>query len=366
MRRGHEPFPVGPRVALIQGNFVATVRNDQHEPREIFMSHRQLTGMVVGERPDVVVWPEGMFPYGIFLAEQGITDDQLQKTSPDVPVNLWRNEEAQQALSDLTDMTNAAMIVGAAVYTAGPLEYALYNSAVFLQPGIGLVNRYDKIHRVPFGEYIPLHDMLPFLQKFTPFRGQFGIDRGKEAHVFRYRDWQLIPIICFEDTVPHLVRRIASVAGINGAEQSQCLVNLTNDGWFHGSSALDQHLITSLFRAVEVRAPLVRAVNTGISAVIDGDGVIRDPDVFFEGVTSKGSSERVQSFRDPKTGRFHKQISCALVADVPLDPRTSLYVMIGDTFALLCLTASVAILLSSLFLRPAPVRSGPESLVPSA
>ncbi|WP_175516909.1 apolipoprotein N-acyltransferase [Planctomicrobium piriforme] len=351
LRRGHAPFPRGPRVALIQGNFVATVRNDTHEPRDIFLMHRHLTGMTVGESPDIVVWPEGMFPYGMYTAESGVTDAQLSSVVPEIPLEIWRKGESQAALTDLADMTNAALIIGASVFAARPLDYSIYNSAVFVQPGVGVVNRYDKIHRVPFGEYIPLRDSLPFLQSLTPFRGKFGIDRGEQAHVFRYKDWQLIPLICFEDTVPHLVRRIAHSAQVNGNDQSQCLVNLTNDGWFHGSSELEQHLITSLFRAVETRTPLVRAVNTGISAVIDGDGVIREPDEFLDGTSPSEGVPKRKSIRDPRTGRFHKQLNCALVADVPLDPRTSLYVAVGDWFAAACLAGCLAVLLSGLFVK---------------
>src|SRR5690606_1556993 len=103
------------------------------------------------------------------------------------------------------------------------------------------------------------------------------------------------------------------------------LVNLTNDGWFHGSSELEQHLITAAFRAVETRTPMVRAVNMGISAIIDGDGVIRQRAV------------------DPETGRS-KQVEAVLVDYVPLDPRQSLYVAWGDWFGTLCLTLCGAFL----------------------
>lgn len=338
LRRHQGDFPIGPRVGLVQGNFVATVRNDQHDPREIFLMHRQLSGLVVAEQPDVILWPEGMFPYPVYENEQNLTDEQLQSAVPEVPVEAWRSRQSQQALADLADMTNAALIIGASVCAARPADYALYNSALFVQPGVGLTNRYDKIHRVPFGEYIPLRETLPGLQSLTPFRGKFGIDPGTQAQVFRYKDWQLIPLICFEDTVPHLVLRIARAADVNAGQGTACLVNLTNDGWFHGSSELEQHLITASFRAIETRTPLVRAVNTGISAVIDGDGVVREPATFID---LDGQPPR-SSPRDPRTGKFHKQLNCALVADVPLDPRSSPYVIWGDWFALLCLAAGVA------------------------
>ncbi len=126
-------------------------------------------------------------------------------------------------------------------------------------------------------------------------------------------------------------------------------MNLTNDGWFHGSSELDQHLITARFRCIETRTPMVRAVNTGISALIDGDGLIVEPDelIDLDGLTN-GSPRK--SIRDPHTGRLYKEINCAQVGDVPLDDRESLYVMLGDWFAGLC--AAVCLCLAVVGLLP--------------
>ncbi|MBW3543717.1 MAG: apolipoprotein N-acyltransferase, partial [Planctomycetes bacterium] len=125
-----------------------------------------------------------------------------------------------------------------------------------------------------------------------------------------------------------------------------CLVNLTNDGWFHGAAELDQHLVISAFRAVECRTPMLRAVNTGISAIIDGDGVIREPDVFIDGERAGRTS-----MRDPQTGRWHKQLSAVLVADVPLDGRRTLYVAWGDWFAATCSALCVAMVVAGLAAR---------------
>jgi len=351
VRRSHGDFPLGPRVGLIQGNFVASVRNNTDSPQEIYMQHRHLTGLTLSEEPDLIVWPEGMFPSGLYEVDPGVTDAELTSISP-IPAAVWKDSGPQRALQDLADMTNAALVIGTTSFVAHADSYSLYNSAVLVQPDAGITNRYDKIHRVPFGEYIPLKDSLPFLQSLTPFRGKFGIDAGIQAHVFRWKEWQLIPIICFEDTVPQLVRKIARSANLNGSVQNQVLVNLTNDGWFHGSSELDQHLITSQFRAIETRTPLVRAVNTGISAVIDGDGVVREAVKFFDAGPHDDDNETIRdSMRDKRTGRLHKQLSCAIVADVPLDPRTSWYITWGDWFAAGCLMACAAIGLSGIFRR---------------
>ena len=182
------------------------------------------------------------------------------------------------------------------------------------------------------------------LRTFAPFPTEWGLPKGESARIFEYGGVKYSPVICFEDTVPQLVRGIA-----NGAdEQIDVFVNHTNDGWFKGSSELDQHLITASFRAVETRTPMVRAVNTGISAVIDGDGVIREPDVFIDGDADQANPDSIRkTLVNPDTGRWNKSMNAAVVMDVPLDNRTSAYVRNGDWFAqsccfamLLCATAA--------------------------
>jgi apolipoprotein N-acyltransferase len=199
------------------------------------------------------------------------------------------------------------------------------------------------MHRVIFGEYIPLRETIPWLRKLTPFSDNFGIAKGEKAVLFQLDEYRFAPVICYEDTVPHLVRGIVKSAKASG-QPVDCLVNLTNDGWFHGSSELDQHLITAQFRAVECRTPVVRAVNTGISAFIDGDGVVLEPRVFFD-----GDGQGRDSLRDPDTGKYHKQLNAALVHDIPLDQRQSLYVQTGDWFAASCGLGAVVFLVGGLW-----------------
>jgi apolipoprotein N-acyltransferase len=222
---------------------------------------------------------------------------------------------------------------------------------------------------VIFGEYVPLKETLPWLQAFSPLPDDFGISAGAGPVAFDAGRWNVAPIICFEDTVPHLVRgivrRFDATDSHNAVKPERqrlaCLLNLTNDGWFHGSSELDQHLITSAFRAVECRTPLVRAVNTGISAVIDGDGVIREPEVFLDGEATwqkqrdtlkqagrNRSEQRVplsmfepvrSTLTDPATGRWRKSLNATVIDTVPLDNRRSAYVAYGDWFGGTCSAA---------------------------
>ncbi len=349
IRCSQAQFLAGPRVALIQGNFPTEVKQDDYSAREIYLTHFQLTGLTVPYRPDVVVWPETMLRSPLLIYDSDLSDEELKAMHPNIPPSYWRNprSDINPILRDHAEQADAAMILGVDTRVARRQQSAHYNSAVFVKPHVGIVDRYDKIHRVPFGEYIPLKESLPFLGKLTPYGDTFGIAPGSAAHVFTLNSWRLLPLICFEDTVPHLVRNmVASTTGDSG-QPVDVLVNLTNDGWFHGSSELEQHLITASFRSIETRTPMVRAVNTGISAVIDGNGVIREPLAFidYDAMRSAGTDQTVTkrtSMRDPKTGKFHKQLNAALVVDVPLDHRSSLYVRWGDWFATVCLTLMLA------------------------
>jgi apolipoprotein N-acyltransferase len=337
IRRDQADFKTGPRIALIQGNFPTSVKRDPSAALRIFQQHHRLTGLSVRHQPDLIVWPESMYLAPLLSAAEDLTDDDLKRLAPELPPELppeaWRSTAVSEALADMSTQAGAAMVIGIEALDVDRNGMHHYNSAALVQKSAGVTNRYDKIHRVPFGEYIPFKESLPWLRNFTPFGPYFGLDAGKGAVTFSVAQWRFAPIICFEDTVPHLVRGIVkstSEATPDGG-QIDCLVCLINDGWFHGSSELDQHLITALFRAVECRTPMIRAVNTGISAFIDGDGVVIEPDLFID-----GDKQGRDSIRDPETGRFHKQLNAALVADLPLDNRSSLYVSGGDWFAGSC------------------------------
>jgi apolipoprotein N-acyltransferase len=345
VRRHQADFVAGPRVALVQGNFTAQVKHDPSEVTSIFNRHYELTGDAVRFQPDVIIWPETMLREPLLIRSPNLSDDDLHRLAPRLPAFLWKSSHLQVLMRDMSRQAGAAMIFGVEALVADDASFNRYNSAVLSLPDRGLAARYDKIHRVIFGEYIPLKEYLPFLRQFVPYGAGFGIDAGVQATAFDYKSWRLAPVICFEDTVPHLVRgMVASLEGPAGrGKPVDCLVNLTNDGWFHGSSGLDQHLIGALFRCVELRKPMVRAVNTGISAVIDGDGVVKEPEVFLD----TDRKERV-TMRDPSTGKWRRQLNAVLVDNVPLDNRNSLYLRYGDWFAGTCGAAVAVLMLASL------------------
>lgn len=334
LRRSQAHFVPGPKMALIQGNYPASLVAKPDDSAPMYVAHVRMTGMAVAHRPDVVVWPETMFRWPLFDVPPEWTDADLKAKRPEIPVSGWRDQTIRKTLIGECQRAGAAMILGLEALVPTDEKILRYNSAAFLRPDVGLAGRYDKMHLVPFGEYLPLAQSIPALRYFLPqqLREGFGLDEGASASVFEYGKWRMVPVICFEDTVPHLVRDVVgSVSDRERGRQVDVIVNLSNDGWFHGSSELEQHLITAAFRAVETRTPIVRAVNTGISAFVDGDGAILEPEVYLDG-DRKGRT----SPRDPKTGAWLKQVSSAQIRTVPLDDRTSVYVRYGDWFTALC------------------------------
>lgn len=339
-----------PVVAVVQGNFTPELKHDPDQWRKMVNDHDLLTRRAAGLRPDLIVWPETMFPVPNQIVDPELSDEQLigvlplpgRATNSDLvrqEIERWRSEYARELLINRSQEAGAAMLVGMITEVASSDRIRRYNSAAFIRPDLGYVDRYDKAHRVIFGEYIPLRSVFPWLAKLTPFGAGFGIDAGDRPAVFGYQGVQYAPIICFEDTVPGLVRDAVRFRNSDG-QQADVLINMTNDGWFRGSSELDQHLITATFRCIENRRPMVRAVNAGISAFIDSSGRIRQPQHFLLMDESSAGViadfEPVDTLIDPATGKRWRQCSAVMCGQLPLDGRSSLYLKFGDWFAVLC------------------------------
>ncbi|MCA9118248.1 MAG: apolipoprotein N-acyltransferase, partial [Planctomycetaceae bacterium] len=213
-RRNEAQFTAGPRVALVQGNFTTQVKHDPGEAQRIFNEHHRLTGLAVREQPDLIVWPETMYRSPLLSASPDLSDAELEQLSP-FPASVWRSSATAQALALLARQSGAAMMIGVDAGTVDAEHgFRHFNSAAFIRPDVGLTGRYDKIHRVPFGEYLPLRDELPWLASLTPFPPDYGIAAGEKPAVFNDGRWSYAPVICFEDTVPQLVRQMmAGAAG---------------------------------------------------------------------------------------------------------------------------------------------------------
>jgi len=166
-----------------------------------------------------------------------------------------------------------------------------YNSAFMYTPqGRQAEKRYDKIHLVPYGEYIPFKDSFPPMHKLgvvlSPYDYDYSLGKGDEYTTFKISDgeddYRFGILICYEDTDPEVTRKM--VVDDNGSKKADWLINISNDGWYvryEGEKVLPsvelaQRAVITIFRAVENRVSVIRSVNTGISCVIDPAGRIRD------------------------------------------------------------------------------------------
>lgn len=243
---------VGPptiRIALLQGNIPQDMKWDPEFQRETLRIYQDLTLAQADFRPDLVVWPETAVPF--FL----------------------RHDPRRSAVERLAAKIGAPLLVGAPDRD-GRLNSRYTVSAFLITPGNGITGKYDKIHLVPFGEYVPLRPILFFVNKVA--RGAIGdFTPGTDSTVLSSPAGKFGVSISYEIYFPSEVRRFVQ----NGAE---FLVNITNDAWYGRTAAPYQHVAMTVFRAVENRRYLVRAANTGISAVVAPDGRIIASSGLFE------------------------------------------------------------------------------------
>ena len=237
-------------VALVQGNIDQSRKWVSSFQSETIRRYSRLTRMAMKSGPDLIVWPETALPF-YFLYQEPLTREVL---------NLVR-------------ACRVYFLLGSPSFRKdrGNIEY--YNSAYLLDPSGKVLGKYDKVHLVPYGEYIPLKRFFPFLGKVVESAGDFK--PGTEGQFLSLNKERIGVLICFEAIFPELSRAMAQ----NGA---QLLVNITNDAWFGRSSAPYQHLSMAVFRAVENRRAVARAANTGISAFIDPAGRIIDETALFK------------------------------------------------------------------------------------
>lgn len=182
---------------------------------------------------------------------------------PEAPAPLYYFSDPQfrQYAGDLARTAQAYFLFGTVGFTP---EGAPLNSAAMLSPAGDLVDRYDKMYLVPFGEFIP--PLFGFVNRITKEAGDFT--PGQRVVAFPFGGHKLGAFICYESAFPHLVRRFTTA----GAD---AFVNISNDGYFGASAAREQHLALVRMRAVENRRWILRPTNNGVTAVIDPTGKIR-------------------------------------------------------------------------------------------
>lgn len=225
-------------VAIVQGNIDQYKKWDRTYVEEIMSAYSGLTREAASRKPDLIVWPETAVPGWI----------------PNEP-------EPTQWVSNLARQSATSLLVGAVTRELS----ADYNAAFLAGPDGNWLDRYRKMHLVPFGEYVPFRRIL------SPFVGVLNdlgtFNAGPSANILQTSRARVGVTICFEGLFPHLVRRFT----LNGA---QVLVNITNDGWYRDTAAPEQHFSASVLRAVENRRWMVRAANTGYSGFISPRGEI--------------------------------------------------------------------------------------------
>lgn len=289
-----QPIPASGRIRV--GLVQASIRQDEKwDPARAWDNidrHVALTQRAAEQGARLVVWPESAVPF-YYDRTAGVAA-HLQHLAQAHHIHLLFGND------DREDGPDGRVFVGAKM----------------LDPRGELVLRYHKIRLVPFGEYVPMQPLLTLGGRFAAkLVDQVADFTPGTEHVLGRADGHPLGVsICYEAIFPDLVRGFAA----GGAE---LLVNITNDAWYGRSSAPHQHLAMASFRAVENGKYLVRAANTGISAVVDPHGRVLERTELFE--------------------------PAVLVRDVPFVPGTTFYTRHGDVFAWTCFVAAVLLTMAS-------------------
>ncbi len=273
------------KVAVLQGNIRQSHKWDAAFRQTTVDQYLSLADRLKPQEPELVVMPETALPFYFFY---------------DKPLTNKVRQAARQM--------NSYLLTGAPSCEKRDDAYALFNSAYLIDTSGNVAGRYDKVHLVPFGEYVPFGKWLP-IENLVAGIGDF--EPGNQGRVLFMNDCGLGLQICYEMIFPAGARRMAK----NGAD---ILVNLTNDAWYGKTSAPYQHFSMTILRAVENRRAVVRAANTGISGWVAPTGRIRDATPIF--------------------------VDSARLYEVPEGGPGTLYTEWGDLFAKLCIIITIYML----------------------
>ena len=303
------------RPALIQHNM-----NTWLEGIEVW---RRALGLLIDEskaalqsNPDAIIWSETAFVPSI--AWHSKYRQERQKVEL---INRLESFLSNVDIPLLTGNNDGVMRIG---------QRKDYNAVLLMDKG-SIVERYRKIHLVPFSEHFPYAEIFPRLMEYIQSQGTPLYLSGSEYTVFDLGKWngpKLSPLICFEDTFGYLSRGFVR-------EGAEVLVNVTNDSWSPEPACAIQHATMAIFRAVENRRSMVRATNSGLSSVIDPNGKI------------------IQ--------KLDNNIQGHLIAEVPVyTERNTLYTRYGDWFEKLIIALGIAVLgigILKLFRKKLQIRS---------
>jgi apolipoprotein N-acyltransferase len=270
---------------LIQGNIDQSVKWEESFQKKTLKIYEKLSLKAAEQHPDLIIWPETATP---FFFQQA--------------------REYQPMVLGIPNKTNAFLLFGSPSFKGERGKVNYYNSAYLASPAKEITGRYDKIHLVPYGEYVPLGEILS-LGSLGEGIGNFK--SGKVIYNFSIPQGKFGVLICFEIIFPNLCRRFVK----SGAD---FLVTITNDAWFGKTSAPYQHFTMTVFRAVENRVFIARAANTGITGFIDPRGkIIQKGEIFVEE---------------------------AMNGTIRLSKKKTFYTLYGDVFAWVCSGLSLLLL----------------------
>lgn len=316
----------GPTVLVVQSNYPQSNTGEKGAPlEEIAGFHLTTTRDALedarrrNQRIDLVVWSETMMP--------PINLESRRATMGTDAGQFW--DEVAYQIGSLAKAYDVSILTGGAYYGDWHAEGDRLvardrrNTAYFFsRDGVLSTRRYDKIHLVPFGEYIPFQHSIPLLYRLFVKLGpnyyeEYVLQRGGELTVFELsQEMRFVVPICFEDVVPQLVASM--LRGQGGTRRADFIVNITNDGWFAGGQ-MAQHLQAAIFRSIENRVPTARSVNTGISAFIDSYGRVS--------ATIPAGTEGARA------------------ETLLLDRRVSIFTRVGDVFGLACAGGTIGAVL---------------------
>jgi len=289
-------------ISVVQGDIEQSKKWEKKYAAEIMRIYTDLTLEASEEKPDLIVWPETATPWALNL------DPRL------------KNQVAAIAKN-----SGAYLLLGSAQaqkFKLNDPKSAKFKNSVYLVSPEGVYSdqRYDKVYLLPFGEYLPYRNKIPWHLINVPKIGSYI--PGKEFVVFKAPFGRFSATICWENVFSGIFRRFVD----NGA---QIVVNVTNEAWFGKTSAPYHFLSMSVLRAVENRVSVVRCANTGVSCFIDPCGRITDR------VKGKGGSDI-----------FVRGI---LTKSVTLSNTKSLYTRYGDFFPKLCGLITVISVIAAIF-----------------
>jgi len=306
MRPG--PAPATLKIALVQPSIPQKLIWNPDESANRFAKVLALSEAALTNKPDLLVWPEGVVP----------------------SFARWETN-THHAITNLVARHGVWLVLGSddaapAKNPRSPDDYDVFNGAFLVSPAGEFVAGYRKQRLVIFGEYIPLSRWLPFLNRWT---GMYNFAAGDRPVPFIAPSlrFKTSVLICFEDVFPQLVRTYVE-------EDTDFLVNLTNDGWFGDSAAQWQQAANAAFRAVENGLPLVRCANNGITCWIDAQGRMHDP--FFPDT-------------EDAYGAGFKVVSVPLLGGAKRAP--TFYRQHGDVIGWACVTI-IALMLVARLARP--------------